>query len=332
MNEQQFGVYLESLALLTREEAHNRREDAFLRDMVSNMVTANGLNTVEYRKWSSRVRSSAAQLKNNVSTIQLMQRTSTGALNEELDTYIWNFLQINPDKSRHDVPWDELLKHTNKQFLPSNDKEYVRESLENFRQVSGESMRDYTRKFRDLSEQGFPSVERSPDQVRTLIRFFIKGLNSADIAKTVLKASPASVSEAMSAAIDAAEMEETLHRLGHRKEEPMDISSVKPAIQPTDPLLLVTRQLERLTTKMAAMEVQMQQSQPSYRPPRRQSGKNRWTPDGKPICYNCHNSGHISRVCPRNTQNSKFQNQARSTQAMDISTIPSNSGPLPENY
>ena len=149
-----------------------------------------------------------------------MKGTSTGALNEELDTYIWNFLQINPDKSRHDVPWDELLKHTNKQFLPSNDKEYVRESLENFRQVSGESMRDYTRKFRDLSEQGFPSVERSPDQVRTLIRFFIKGLNSADIAKTVLKASPASVSEAMSAAIDAAEMEETLHRLGHRKEEP----------------------------------------------------------------------------------------------------------------
>ena len=330
MNEQQFGVYLESLALLQREEAHNRREETFLRDAVSNMVTANGVNIPEFRRWVTKVKSNAAQLKNNASTIQLMQRTTTGALQDELDTYIWNFLKINPEKQRQDVPWDELLEHVTRQFLPSNDAECVRENLENFRQVSGESARDYSRKFRDLSELVFPSELRSPDQVRYLIRLYVKGLKSTETARSVLKACPTSVSEAMTAALDTAEMEETLQRLGHRKEEAMDVSAVKPDALATNPLLTITKQLEKLTTKMAAMEARMHQGASHPKPPRQQSGKHRRTSDGKIICYNCHNSGHISRDCPQRHQNYSNQNSHRSANAMDISPLVSEQ--LPENY
>ena len=118
MNEHQFGVYLESLALLQREEANHRREETFLKNAVDNMITSNGLNTAEFRKWNIRVKSNAAQLKNNHSTVQLMQRTATGALQEELDTYIWNFLKLNPEKQRQDIPWHELLDHITRQIPP----------------------------------------------------------------------------------------------------------------------------------------------------------------------------------------------------------------------
>ena len=329
MNEQQLGVYLQNLTLVQREEAHHRREEGFLRDAVANMITANGLNTTEFRKWTWRVKSNAAQLKNNHSTVQLMQRTSTGALQEELDSYIWSFLKINPEKHRQDIPWNELLDHVTRQFLPSNDAEYQRETLENFRQVAGEAVRDYSRKFRDLAEQAFPTENRTPDQVRTLIRYFIKGLNSAETARTVLKSCPSSVMEAMQAALDSAEMEETLHRLGHRREEAMDVSTVRPNTQATNPLLVMSRQLERLTTKMAAMEARIQQGGSYQKYPRRQGGKGRRTPDGKLICYNCQNSGHISRECPLKFQSQNSKNTSNAT-AMDVSPLISEQ--LPENF
>ena len=302
MNEHQFGVYLESLALLQREEANHRREETFLKNAVDNMITSNGLNTAEFLKWNIRVKSNAAQLKNNHSTVQLMQRTATGALQEELDTYIWNFLKLNPEKQRQDIPWHELLDHVTRQFLQWNDADCVRENLETFRQMAGENVKDYSRKFRDLAELAFPTEQRTGDQVRNLIRYFVKGLNSAEAARSVLKTCPTSLSEVMNAALDSAEMEETLYRLGHRKEEPMDISAVQHNAQTTNPLLLMSKQLERLTTKMAAMEAHIHQGGAYPRYPCRQSGRNRKTPDGKIICYNCHDSGHISKNCPRKFQ------------------------------
>ena len=215
-------------------------------------------------------------------------------------------------------------------FLPSNDADCVRENLETFRQMAGENVRDYSRKFRDLAELAFPTEQRTGDQVRNLIRYFVKGLNSAEAARSVLKTCPTSLAEAMTAALDSAEMEETLYRLGHRKEEPMDISAVQHNAQTTNPLLLMSKQLERLTTQMAAMEAHIHQGGAYPRYPRRQSGKNRKTPDGKIICYNCHDSGHISKNCPRKFQKPQNSTETSNANAMDISPLVT--GQLPENY
>ena len=75
--------------------------------------------------------------------------------------------------------------------------------------MAGENVRDYSRKFRDLAELAFPTEQRTGDQVRNLIRYFVKGLNSAEAARSVLKTCPTSLAEAMTAALDSAEMEET---------------------------------------------------------------------------------------------------------------------------
>ena len=61
----------------------------------------------------------------------------------------------------------------------------------------------------------------------------------------------------MATAVDNSEVEDALQRLGHRQEEPMDIS----AIQHKQNLSMegLSKQLGSLNTKLAKMEIQFQQ-------------------------------------------------------------------------
>ena len=151
MNDQQFKTYLESQALWRREEAQKKSEAEYLSDLVSNMVKADGGNLDEFRRWSTRVRSNAALLQCNTATIQLMLRTTLGPLKDEMDRYILEFVKLNPGKSRVEVPCMELLEYLKRSFLPRNDLEHVRESMEHLRQASGESLRVFNRKLNQVS-------------------------------------------------------------------------------------------------------------------------------------------------------------------------------------
>ena len=141
------------------------------------------------------------------------------------------------------------------------------------------------RKFRDLAEQAFPVEHCSNDQIKELIKCYIRGLSSKDTARSVLRSSPTSITEAMSTAVDTDEVEDALHRLGHRQEEPMDISSLVPKVQQKVSMESLARQLEKMSTKIAKLEVNVQHGMaPSQR--RKVPKMNSHTAEGKPICYN----------------------------------------------
>ena len=227
MNEQQFKTYLESQALWRREEEQKRSEKEYLNDLVSNMIKTDGGNLEEFRRWATRVRSNAAILQNNGAAIQLMLRTTLGPLKDEMDRYILEFVNLNAGKGRLDVPCGDLLVYLKRSFLPSNDIEHIRESLDTLKQSPGESLRVFNRKYRDLAEIAFPMEQRTDDQTKSLIRSYIKGMRSRDTARAVLRSCPATLVDAMTTALDNDEVEEALQRLGHRQEEPMDISAVQ---------------------------------------------------------------------------------------------------------
>ena len=90
------------------------------------------------------------------------------------------------------------------------------------------------------------------------MKLYIKGHchRDIDIARTVLRASPTSLQEAMSNAIDG-DIEDALHRLGHREEEPMDFSSI--VQKRMNSLERLSKQLDRINSKLAKVEIQMQQ-------------------------------------------------------------------------
>ena len=162
------------------------------------MIKTDGGNLEEFRRWSTRVKSNASLLQNNGAAIQLMLRTTLGPLKDEMDRYILQFVSLNPSKNRLEVPHLELLTYLKKAFLPNNDIEHILETLEHLRQRSGESLKVHNRKFRDLSELAYPLKKRTEDQNKLLMKLYIKGLVSRDIARTVLRASPTSLQEAMS--------------------------------------------------------------------------------------------------------------------------------------
>ena len=321
MNEQQFKTYLESQALWRREEEQKRSEKEYLNDLVSNHIKTDGGNMDEFRRWATRIRSNAALLQDNTATVQLMLQTTLGSLKDEIDKYILEFVNLNPGKSRLAVPCANLLEYLKRSFLPNNDLDYVRENLDSLRQLSGELSRVYNRKFRDLSELAYPQEHRSEDQKKLLIKLYLKGLSSKDTAKNVLKASPASLHDAMTTAADTDEVEDALHRLGHRNETPMDISAITQ--QQTNSMNTLTRQLDRMNTKLAKMEIQFQQGLPR-RQPRRHGKASSWAHQGKILCYNSNAPGHISRNCPKKIK-------LAHSEPMDVSSIPPTAGPDQEN-
>ena len=301
MNEQQFKTYLESQAIWRREDEQKRSEKEYLNDLVSNLIKTDGGNIDEFRRWATRLRSNAALLQDNSAAIQLMLRTTLGSLKDEIDRYILEFVNLNPGKGRLDVPFADLLAYLKRSFLPSNDLEHVRENMEALRQISGESLRTFNRKFRDLSELAYPSEQRTDDQGKLLIKLYIKGLHSRDIARNVLRASPTSLQDAMATAVDSDEVENALQRMGHRNEEPMDISAAAFQSRQEASWTSLSKQIAKMNTKLAKMELQMQHGGPSWTP-RRSGNTNSRTADGKPICFSCKTAGHIAKYCPKKVQ------------------------------
>ena len=143
MNDQQFKTYIESQALWRREGEQKRTDNEYLNDVVSNMIKSDGGNMDEFRRWSNRIHSNATLLQNNSAAIQIMLRTTLGSLKDEIDRYILEFINLNPGKSRMDVPCMDLLSYLQRSFLPTNDTEHVREALGSLRQISEESLQNF---------------------------------------------------------------------------------------------------------------------------------------------------------------------------------------------
>ena len=297
MNEEQFKIYLESQAHWRREEATRQENEQHLTDLITNTIKTDGMNLSELRMWMTSVKSNAEMIKNNASILKLMLRTTLGSLKMEIDRYILQFLQQHQDQHHLNTPWKEVFAHIRKQFLPNNDQDSVREAFENFKQASGESLRVYNRKFRDASEIAYPPKDRTQDQNRLIIKTYIKGLYHVDTARTVLRASPATLEDAIATAADSTDVEDVLYRMGHRQEEPMDVSATTQTRPAPSPMTAMAQQIERIVARISALEHtnSPRRMQPSRNPRRNPS----WTSDGRPICHNCKQVGHYARLCNR---------------------------------
>ena len=103
-------------------------------------------------------------------------------------------------------------------------------------------------------------------------------------ARSVLRSSPTSITEAMATAIDNDEVEEALQRQGHRQEEPMDISSLIPKVQHKVSMESLAKQLEKMNTKIAKLEVNIHQGAVPQQK-RKALNRNCHTAECKPILY-----------------------------------------------
>ena len=108
--------------------------------------------------------------------------------------------------------------------------------------------------------------------------------------------------------------------MAHRNEEPMDILAINQ--KQTSSMNILTRQLDKMNSKLAKMEIQFQQGL-THRQPRRHGKASSWA-QGKILCYNCNAPGHISRNCPKKIKPAH-------SEPMDVSPIPLTAGLDQEN-
>ena len=121
--------------------------------------------------------------------IEIASSTVTGSLRKELENFLQEQVQSQTYDARDRVPWAILRAHLSKTFLNVDEAAALRDTLDNLRQSAYKTDASYTRRFRDLAQECYPSQNRNIDQERILVRGFARGLHSVAVAIKMIEQS-----------------------------------------------------------------------------------------------------------------------------------------------
>ena len=260
---------------------------------------------------------------NSSALLEVAVRTATGPLRDELERLLTYFSHAtNPPTDRHLVSWD-AVEALQKSFLPLDEEENLRDLLDSTKQGSNETLASFVRRFRSLANSAYPCETRNADQQRLMLKSFARGIKSAEVAKKLVdEHAPQSIETAYDIAMRLGANQLAYDRLGCR-EEPMEISPVAQVSgslsaanctnNTADLIASIASALHKLNAKLDDSspnptrqtrgkflhdrnpDNKRNQRPTSKRP--RHTNPLAWTPDGKPICYECSKVGHLGREC-----------------------------------
>lgn len=325
MDQQQFQQLTAGLAQqeVDRRTTQHRREKT--RDLVQQTTKCDGSTTSAVRMWIKEV-SLAFNLVGAAGLVEIVTKTISGPLRFEIERFLTNFVaaQVVP---RNAVPWNAIRDHVQAQFLNVDEAAALRDEVDKLRQSPYEPEAQYSRRFREVADAAYPG-HRNADQERILVRAYARGLNAPGLArKLVEEANPNCLEAAIQAVSTFSERKDAYARLG-REEQPMEVAgnvTSKPSTPapPSNTELIdafgtVVAQMEKLTTKVAKLEVSGRPMKASTKsPPPQQHGRRNtqgrrdqrdqtgpaWDSDGRPKCFECGKYGHFGRECSQRSGN-----------------------------
>ena len=240
--------------------AHQRRKDK-LRALTQSLTPCDGELSSQTRNFLYDIDLILPQFeRDNSGILKVVTRATSGALRRE----ILRYLDDQPE-DRENVPWGRLKAHIERTFLSADEEEKLRVEVEQLRQQEGETLASYNRRFREAVQRAYTGL-RSADAERVVLRHYMRGLRSTELAK---KLSLELKDQTLEAAIEFVDkVEAGLERYvglnrDEQKEEPMDTSTVQIAPQSgqkeTNPELLSTLlKIQRGQEKMAARLTQLE--------------------------------------------------------------------------
>ena len=237
MDPQQFHTYTQGLDRISQENKQaaqataQRVEQNKLTDkLIRQTVFCDGSSAAATRTWLDDV-SLAFNRVGQLMVIEIASSTVTGSLRKELEHFLQDQVQSQAHDARERVHWAILRAHLSKTFLNEGEAAALRDTLDNLRQSAYETDGSFTRIFRDLAQECYPSQNRNIDQERILVRCFARGLRSVAVAiKMIEQSNPQTLPEAMQWLASFSERNDVVSRLGltTSEEVPMEIAALQP--------------------------------------------------------------------------------------------------------
>ena len=223
--------------------------------------TCNGGLVAEVREWITEVELCIPILGYvQGAVLEVAAGTARGPLRKELERFVGEQVQLQGagGAGRAGAAWNVVRDHLRAVFLTQNEAEQLRAEVETLKMNLHDTVATHNLRFREAAAATYP-VPRSADAERVLVHAYIRSLFDYDIKRKVIEHHPANLNAAMNRAEQVADKDQCRRLLGDRREEPMELGSVRNQGGATNMLETVTKRLENLTTEIGKLKTQAKQ-------------------------------------------------------------------------
>ena len=237
-------------------QAQQRKDK--LRALSESLTPCDGEISTQTRNFLYDIDLLLPQLQNdNAGVLLIATRATCGPLRREL----LRFIESQPEE-RANVPWARIKAHVERTFLSADENEKLRVAVEELRQNISETLASYNRRFREAVQRAYPDP-RMDDAERIVLRQYMRGLRSADLAKKLsLELTDQTLEAAMkhTERIEAGlERYDGLNREVHT-EEPMEVANInmptpsKDSNDLTSTLAKIQKGQEKMAARLTRIE------------------------------------------------------------------------------
>ena len=218
-------------AQAAEEEREVRRVAREQIQVQSQRITpCDGTSPSKVRTWLSEMDLAGPYLHSDYDIVMVATNTSTHALRQAIERY------QSRQEDRQLTTWATLRHHISEGFLTADEGQHLREMVKRIRQIHGEPISYYNRRFEEAADKAYPV--RSPSDERYLSELYIRGVTDRPLLRPILEREVTTLGELMERAVECSRQEERIARFLkeeaptlQREDEPMEVGGVRASEQ-----------------------------------------------------------------------------------------------------